>query len=85
MRKWWLWFGGGAVGAGMAVQAFMSTPADIWGLIYDSSLPTLSTGQSTVWHGSSTGQLKVDGIPAGSCSNSLDFTDSCNSQYIGLL
>lgn len=25
------------------------------------------------------------GAPPPSCSNSLDFTDSCNSQYIGVL
>lgn len=65
-------------------SAAVAQQAVIWGTVYTSSAPTLANRQSTVWRGNVNGKLVTD-ISAGSCSNSLDFSDACNSQYLPLL
>ena len=55
--RWWfgalLVFGAGALGVVRAAQ----TPTSLPGCVYNTSLPTLFTGQTTVLQCSSSGQL----------------------------
>ena len=68
-----------------ATAAVAQAPQQLWGLIYNLVAPVLSDKQSAPWQGNSSGQMRVDGLPTGPCSDSLDFTDACNSQYMGVL
>ena len=60
-------------------------PGEIWGMIYNLVAPTLTDKQTTTWQSTSNGHLSVTGLTPGSCTNKLDFTQACNSQYIGVL
>ena len=78
MRAPWLLAGLLVAGAAMAAPSLQQ----LWGLRYYTA-PTLSDRQQTPWRGDSTGKLEMNGIST-SCSNSLDFSDGCNSQYLVL-
>ncbi len=80
MTRWVAMFLGAMIVAAVAQRAAQQ----IWGLRYVSSAPTLTTGQQAIWRGNSSGKLVTD-IVTGPCSNSLDFSDGCNSQYLPAL
>lgn len=55
------------------------TPGDIWGMVYNSVLPTLTDNQQTVWQSTINGQLNVTGLtPPVNCGvGATDLTASC--------
>lgn len=78
MNRLWVVIAFSAVTAVAAQQA-----QEIWGTLFVSA-PALSDRQQAIWRSNSAGKLVTD-IVTGSCSNSLDFSDGCNSQYLPLL
>ena len=69
----------GAVLFSTAVLAQQVGPDEIWGLIYNAVLPTLSDKQTAPWQGTSTGRLNVTGLgPSAPCGMGvIDLSAGC--------
>ena len=82
MKRWLLLFG--LLGAGAAIA---QAPNEIWGLVYNLVAPVLNDKQTVQWQGSSSGQLRVDGLtPAAPCGDgTIDLSTGCTQPMLGVL
>jgi len=79
MKKWLFLL----LGLGIASAAAQVRPAQIWGLIYTSSTPTLTNGQGTFLRSNSSGQFRTTGLSGGGCDGTINLNGCIQPILVG--